>query len=99
MAVEVKGLDSLLRELDDLRVKITDLKPITAELARLMTVYVHVRSGYLRSTISHEAGRAIAMAGYAEVEEERGGEHAFAAKATEAFDPEKYADHIWKAFR
>lgn len=64
------------------------IKPdvFAAQLAELMQRFVHVRTGFLRSTIYHYGDRAGASAAYAEYEANRGGEHDFATRAIDALD-------------
>lgn len=56
------------------------------KLADLMQRYVHVKTGYLRSTIYYYGDKAGATAPYAGYEAERGGSHDFVSRAIDALD-------------
>jgi hypothetical protein len=95
LAVKTIGFDKLGRDLQKVIENIGDVEIITAELDALMKKFVHVDTGYLKSTIYHKGNVAGADAPYAGDEEERGGEHAFATRAIEAFNLKDFADGVW----
>lgn len=96
MAVKTVGFDELDRDLRRVIQNIGDIEIITKQLDALMKKFVHVESGYLKSTIYYRKNVAGADAPYAGTEEERGGEHAYATRAIEAFNLKQYADKVWE---
>lgn len=96
--VIVVGLDELTTDLKKLQVLLKNPELITWQLALNMNKVVHIKTGYLKSTIYHKNDVAGADAPYAGYEEERGGTHAYATRAIEDFSMEKYADDVWKVF-
>lgn len=94
MAVKIIGLDELERDLSMVIRNIKDLKFITTPLIRLEKKYAHVDTGYMRANIYHRSFGTEATAPYSGVEADRGGSHDFGQRAINAFDFEKYADHI-----
>ena len=96
--VIIVGLFELTRDLKKLQVLLKNPELITWQLDLNMNKVVHVRTGYLKSTIYHKRNIAGADAPYAGYEEERGGGHAYATQAIEDFSIEKYADEVWEAF-
>ena len=97
--VYVIGADELGTDLGTMRRLIEeDPELITSQLDESMHKFVHVITGYLKSTIYHKGLVAGADAGYAGYEADRGGEHDFAELAIEDFDIERYADKIVEPF-
>lgn len=99
MAARIIGLDELMAEFAELA-ELLKKGPefATAQLDEGMTRVVHVRTGYLKSTIYHKDNVAGADAPYAGYEADRGGAHDFAEAAIEDFDIERWADEVWKVF-
>jgi hypothetical protein len=98
MTIKIIGLPGLTEALKKIIENIGDVEIITKPLADLMRDYVHVDTGYLKSTIYHDGPVAGASAPYAGYETERGGSHDFASQAMEAFDISAYADAVVKPF-
>lgn len=98
MSVLVIGNDKLSKDLDKVFTNIKDTKEIAKELDSLMNDYVHVLTGYLKSSIYHKTNVAGAKAPYAGFEEERGESHEYATKAIDAFDVNKYIDRVISPF-
>ena len=94
----ITGDKQLKRELDQLSKNIENIKFATEILERDMVRFVHIDTGFLKSTIFSDDEVAGATAGYAGVEADRGGEHDYAQLAIDAFNMEEYADKIWRAF-
>jgi len=95
LAVKTIGFDKLGRDLQKVIETIGDVEIITTQLDTLMQKFVHVDSGDLKKSIYHKGNVAGADAPYAGTEEERGGEHAFATQAIEAFNLKDFADGVW----
>lgn len=96
MPVKLIGFDILERDLREVEKLLEKPELITEELDALMNKFAHVQTGYLKSTIYHKGNVAGADAPYAGYEEERGGDHAYATRAIEAWSIEKFADKVWK---
>lgn len=94
--VAVLGLNKLRSELMEVIKQLDDIEVVTKELDIQMNKVVHIVTGYLKSTIYHKGNVAGADAPYAGYEEGRGGSHAYATRAIEALDIEKFADHVWR---
>jgi hypothetical protein len=94
--VVVIGAAQLGADLETVAALLTKPELITWQLALNMSRVVHRRTGYLQSTIYHKAHEAGATAPYAGFEEERGGSHAYATRAIEDFNMERYADNVWE---
>lgn len=61
------------------------------KLAELMQKFVHVRTGFLRSSIYYYGDKAGAAAAYAGYESAKGGSHDFVTRAINALDIEEIA--------
>jgi len=96
--VKIIGLEALQSALQKMIAYIRDPELVTSKLADLMRDYVHRQSGYLASTIYHSGPEAGATAPYAQVEEDRGGSHAFGTRAVNAFNERDYLDKIVEPF-
>jgi hypothetical protein len=96
--LRIIGARELAGDIEQMRDLIPQQEPNTKQLAALMTKYVHVKTGFLRSTIYHKHNIAGATAPYAGYEADRGGEHDFAARAIKAFNLDSYADRITEPF-
>lgn len=94
--IKITGHKHVIQGLDQILDNIEDPEIITEDLAEGMRKYVHVQTGYLKSTIYYKHNVAGADAPYAGHEAARGGEHNFPQKAIDAFDINKYADNIVK---
>lgn len=94
MEISITGLDELVQDIEKVIRLIKDPELITSELARYMRKFVHTRTGHLKSTIYYKHNIAGAKAPYAGYEEVRGGSHAFAKQAEQAFNMGRYADKI-----
>lgn len=93
--VIVIGANELADDFEKVRRLIEDEPElITRQLDDSMRTFVHVQSGYLKSTIYHKRLEAGASAGYAGYEADRGGAHDFAERAIDDFDIEQYADQV-----
>lgn len=93
--MRVIGLKELEKALASIDERLADLELITRDLANNMRKFVHVETGYLRSTIWHKGAEAGADAPYAGYEEER---HEYALDAIENFDVEKYLKEVTEEF-
>lgn len=98
MSVKVIGADEIVSAFNEILENLNDGELVTTALASSMSDYVHVQSGYLKSTIYYSDWEAGATAPYAGFEADRGGSHAFDEKAIQSFDFERYADKIVEAF-
>lgn len=98
MADKVIGLTPLIADLQTTHRLLKDPELVTRPLARAMVTYVHVHTGYLRSTIFHKGNVAGALAPYAGIEEDRGGDHAFASRAIKNFNEGAYLDLVLEPF-
>lgn len=98
MTVRVLGARELAVDMETMRELIEDPELVTKELDRLMTKFVAVRTGHLQSTIYHKGNVAGAQADYAGWVEEMGDEYAYATRAIEGFNVNKYADQIVEPF-
>lgn len=93
--VIVIGANELAADFEKVRRLIEDEPElITRQLADSMRKFVHVQTGYLKSTIYHKGLVAGADAGYAGYEADRGGAHDYAERAIEDFDLDRYADKV-----
>ncbi len=97
--IKITGDKALSRSFDAMRDHIKNTEPVAKALAQYMRQYVHVRTGYLRSTIYHRPNLAGAKSDYAGYEAERGGSHAYDLQAIESTKLDLYADRIEGAFR
>lgn len=98
MSITTHGLPELNKALAEIARNIKKPDLVTIPLERSMTKFVHVDSGYLKSTIYHKAWIAGADAPYAGVEADRGGEHDYAERAIEDFDIDAYLDSLVEPF-
>lgn len=92
--ITLKGKDGLMAALKRILKRIPDKHLLTKELADNMREVVHVRTGYLKSTIYNNADTAGAGARYAGFEARRGGNHDFANLAVERTTGKRYFDYI-----
>jgi hypothetical protein len=98
LEIKVYRVKEIQKALQDVIKNIKDYELVTKPLADLMRDYVHVDTGYLKSTIYHDGPIAGADAPYAGYEDDRGGSHAYGAQAIEAFGLEAYADIVVRPF-
>lgn len=96
--VALIGGEDVIVALEKMRRRMDDPEEASQPLADLMRRYVHVDTGYLKSTIYHEGLEAVATAPYAAYEARRGGTHDFATRAAEAFNINRYADRVVRDF-
>lgn len=94
MPVKLIGFDLLEKDLKEVAELLKHPEIITEELDAQMNNFVHQITGYLKSTIYHTNHIAGADAPYAGFEEERGGGHAYATRAIEAWSIEKFGDRV-----
>lgn len=92
--LEVHGDKEIITALSAVADRIPDTHLVAADLADLMRHYVHVITGYLKSTIGNKDNYAYATADYAADEALRGGAHAYEMQAIEAAKVDGYADWI-----
>ncbi len=98
MSITVHGVTELNQALRGIAANIKNPDLVTIPLERSMTKFVHVDTGYLKSTIYRKAWEAGADAPYAGYEADRGGEHDYAEQAIEDFDIDAYLDSIVEVF-
>jgi hypothetical protein len=98
LTVKIIGLVEMRADFAEIIKNIGDVEIITKELADLMSQYVHVDTGYLRSSIYYAGNSAGASAEYAGFEDDRGGSHAYGTRAAEDIDIEKWADYVVRPF-
>ena len=98
MGVRVIGLRELQDDLVEMARRVEDLDIVYRQLASLMVDYVHVKSGFLKSSIGYNSQGAFASAPYASIEDERGGSHAFSIRAIDSFKEDEYLDRIVEPF-
>lgn len=97
--VHVIGANELAADFEKMRRLIEeDPELITAQLDESMRRFVHVKTGYLKSTIYHKGLVAGADAPYAGYEADKGDDHDFAQQAIDDFDMERYADKLVEPF-
>lgn len=96
--VIIIGLEDLVRDISEMQRLMENPERVTKRLAASMRKFVHVRTGFLKSTIYHKGNVAGAKAPYAGIEEERGGPHAYATRAIKDFNMDRYADEIVEPF-
>lgn len=96
--VVVKGVRQLEAALAKIAARAKDVRPVTEELAGGMHKYVPVVTGYLKSTIYYKRNVAGASAPYAGYVAEMGGSRDYPQRAMDAFDFDKYADHVVEPF-
>jgi len=97
--VHVVGAAELGADLEKMRRLIAETPElITGQLDTSMNKFVHVITGYLKSTIYHKGLIAGADAPYAGYEADRGGDHDFAQQAIDDFDMDRYADRVTEPF-
>src|SRR3990172_153091 len=97
--VHVVGAAELGADLEKMRRLIEeDPELITGQLDESMSKFVHIVTGYLKSTIYHKGLIAGADAPYAGYEADRGGDHDFAQQAIDDFDMDRYADRVTEPF-
>ena len=92
------GARELHAVLIDILQNIGDLTFVTKRLAKDMTKFAHVDTGYMKGTIYHTFDIAGADAPYAGFEADRGGSHDFAQRAINAFPVDEYFNEIVRPF-
>lgn len=98
MTITTHGLPELNKALAEIARNIKKPDLVTIPLVRSMTKFVHVDTGYLKSTIYRKTWIAGADAPYAGYEADRSGEHDYAERAIEDFDIDAYLDSLVDPF-
>ena len=94
MAIKTKGFKKLAEDTEQVRKLLQKPELITIALHSSMTKFVHVDTGDLRKSLFFKDNIAGSKLPYAGFEEEREGSHAYATRAIEAFDINKYANEV-----
>jgi hypothetical protein len=95
---KIIGLKELLQDLDEIGERLDDVEIITKGLAEGMRKFVHIDTGYLKTTIYHKSNIAGAKAPYAGFEADRYGDHDYPGQAIDAWNEGKYLDWVVEPF-